>query len=174
MSELKQIAQMGKELYDAEAEVLRIEAELKKAKRNLYQVQEVDIPELMAEIGLTRFETDDIVVEVKESLRVSPLAANRPKVMAVVEEAGDAALIKDTISFAFTRGQHEDADAFYEEAIANGFAPKRDQKIESATLRAYISGKLKAGEEVDTELFGVTTARKAIFKSGAPVAPVFE
>jgi len=174
MSELKKIAEMGKDLFDAAQEVLRIEAELKKAKRVLYQVQEVDIPEYMAEIGLTKFETNDVAVEIQESLRVAPLAANRPKVMQVVTEAGDAALIKDTISFMFTKGQNAEADKFYQDAIAEGRAPKRDQKIEPSTLRAYVKGKLEAGEDVDTELFGVSIGKKAVFKSGAPVAPVFE
>ena len=174
MNELTKIAQMGKDLFDAQADVLRIEAELKKAKRVLYQIQEVDIPEYMDEIGLTKFETDDLSVEIKDSLRVTPLAANRPKVMKVVTEAGDAHLIKDTISFMFTKGQNDEAEKFYDEAIAEGKAPKREQKIESSTLRAYVKGKLEAGEDVDMDLFGVTMAKKAVFKTGAPKAPIFE
>jgi hypothetical protein len=174
MSELTQIAQMGKDLFDAQAEVLLKEAELKQAKRVLYQIQEVDIPEYMDEIGLTKFETADVSVEITDSLRVAPLAANRPKVMQVVTEAGDAHLIKDTISFMFTKGQNDAAEKFYDEAIAEGKAPKREQKIESSTLRAYVKGKLEAGEDIDMELFGVVMAKKAVFKTGAPVAPVFE
>lgn len=174
MSELTKIAQMGEDLYAAQAEVLLKEAELKQAKRVLYQVQEVDIPEYMDEIGLTKFETADISVEIKESLRVTPLAANRPKVMAVVTAAGDANLIKDTISFMFTKGQNDEAEKFYDAAIAEGKAPKREQKIESSTLRAYVKGKLEAGEDLDLDLFGVSMAKKAVFKTGAPIAPVFE
>lgn len=33
---------------------------------------------------------------------------------------------------------------------------------------------MEAGEDVDTDLFGVSMSRKAVFTSGAPVAPVFE
>ncbi len=174
MNELTKIAQMGKDLYDAQADVLLKEAELKKAKRVLYQLQEVDIPAYMDEVGLTKFETDDLSVEIKESLRVTPLAANRPKVMQAVTEAGDANLIKDTISFLFTRGQNDEAEKFYNEAVAEGKAPKREQKIESSTLRAYVKGKLEAGADLDLDLFGVTMGKKAIFKTGAPIAPVFE
>lgn len=174
MSELSKIAVMGKDMYDAQVEVLRLEAELKKANRVLYQLQEVDIPEYMAEIGLTKFETEDLTVEISDQLRVRPLAANRGAVMQVVTNAGDAHLIKDTISFMFTRGQNDEAEKFYDAAIAEGKAPKRDQKIESSTLKAYVKGKLEAGEDLDMDLFGVSMGKKAVFKTGAPKAPVFE
>jgi len=172
--ELTKIAEMGEALFRAQEAVNLKRAELKKAERVLAQLQEVDIPEYMTEIGLTKFETNDVSVEIKESIQVSPLKANRPKVMQVVTDAGDANLIKDTISFMFTRGQHEEADEFYTQAIEKGQAPKREQKIESATLRAYVINKLKNGEEVDVDLFGVRTLKKAVFVKGAPIEPVFE
>ena len=85
-TELSTLAQLGEDLYQAESEVLRLEAELKRAKRIRDAIQNEEIPEVMQDIGVLEFRTARSKFELKEILRVQPKADNRPLVLQAVEE----------------------------------------------------------------------------------------
>ena len=173
-AELSTLATLGDDLFEAEARVLRLEAELKVAKRRRDAIAHVEIPEAMEEIGVLEFRTARSKFELKETLRVQPKADNRPLVLRAVEEAGDGALIKTTVSVPFNRGQDEQVAELLNQLQEMGLQNKQERKIEPSTLRKYVKDKLEAGEQVDMDLFGVTKFRQAIFGDGAPEAPVFE
>jgi hypothetical protein len=172
--ELSTLSRLSEDLYEAEAEVLRLEAELKRAKRRRDAIQCDEIPAAMEDIGVLEFRTDKCKIELKPVLRVSPRKDNRPLVFREVEEAGDEAIIKSNVMVAFGRGKEEQTKELLDYLQKNGMQAKQERKIEPQTLKKWVKDRLERGEPVDMELFGVRQFKQAVFRDGAPEAPVFE
>ena len=173
-TELSTLAALGDDLFNAEEEVLRLAAELKRAQKIRDGIQQEEIPEAMAEIGVLEFRTAKCKIELQEVLRVQPKVANRPLVLLAVEEAGQGALIKTTVTVPFGRGESEKAKELLAEIQARGLQSKQERKIEPSTLKKYVKDKMEAGEPLDQDLFGVYKFKQAKFSDGAPVPPVFD
>jgi len=172
--ELSTLVKLGEELYAAEAEVLRLDAELAKAKARRDTIQNDIIPQAMEEIGVKEFRTENSHVVIKPILAVTPKKDDRPLVFKAVEETGDGAIIKDTVTMALGKGKVEVAKKLLKIAEELQLDAKQERKIEAQTLKKYVKDRLEAGEAVDMKLFGVKQFKQAKFKSGAPEAPVFE
>lgn len=171
---LSTLSHLGRQLYEAEREVLRIEGELAQAKKRRDALQFTEIPEFATEVGITEFATDDLRFRVENVLTVQPRKDNRPLVLAELEKQGAGALIKSTVTVAFNRGQEEQAKKIIDLLREQGLAPKQEKKVEPSTLKKHVSDRLEKGLAVDMELFGARQFRKASFADGAPEAPVFE
>jgi len=172
--ELSSLAQLGNDLYEAEADVLRLDAELKRAKAKRDRIQHDLIPEAMAEIGVLEFRTATSHIKVEEKLRVQPLKQNRPLVLQAVEEMGSGNLIKTTVSVPFNRGEDDRVEAALLALEEMGCQYKQERDIHPSTLRKFVSDLLKEGKPVDMELFGARKFKQAVFEDGAPEPPVFE
>lgn len=172
--ELSTLAQLGEDFYAAEAEVLRLEAELARAKRKRDTIQLEEIPEAMELIGVVSFQTPTSKFELEEKIFVQPKKDDRPLVLQAVEKQGDGALIKTTVSVPFNKGEDEKVEALLKHLKEQGLQSKQEKKIEAATLRKWVIDRLKKGKPVDLGLFGVRKFTQAIFSDGAPEEPVFE
>lgn len=174
--ELSRIAQLGQELYAAEEAVLVAQAALKRAERQRDLIAEVEIPEVMEDLGIEQLKLKNgAVIEVKEHVSVRPKAENRPLVIQALEEEGKGNLVKTTIVVPFNRNEDREVAALLHHInTAMRRTAKQERKVEPATLRAHVIKKLRAGEAVDVDLFGVTQVKKAHFADGAPEEPVFD
>ena len=173
-SELSTLATLGNELYEAEADVLRLEAELKQAKRKRDRIQTEIIPSAMEEIGVLEFRTATSKIEIKEKLIVQPKVDNRPLVLQELEKQGAAALIKTNVTIAFNRGEDEAAKETIAMLEEQGRQVKQDRSVHHSTLKKHVKDRLAEGKPIDMELFGVRQFKQAVFGDGAPEAPVFE
>lgn len=172
-STLSTLSQLGKDLYDAESEVLRLDALLKRAKTHRDNIQLTEIPEFLGEVGITEFATDSVKVKVTDMLQVQPLKENRPLVLAELEKQGAGTLIKSIVTVQFNRGEEERAKKIIALLRENDLTPKQEKKVESQTLKKHVKTRLEKGQVVDMALFGVKQFKKASFVDGAPEAPVF-
>lgn len=172
--QLSTLSELARRLYDAEAQVLRLQAELKRAVRVRDAIQFNEIPEYLNEVGIREFATDDVKVSVEDQLLVQPRAENRPLVLLELEKLGAGTLIKSTVTVAFDRGQEETAKTLMSDLVRNGLQPKQEKWVEPSTLKKFVRTRLENGQVVDADLFGVRQLRKANFVSGAPEVPVFD
>lgn len=173
-STLSTLSQLGEDFYDAESEVLRLEALLKRAKTRRDNIQLTEIPEFLYEVGITEFATKDLKVKVSEMLQVTPKKENRPLVLAMLEKQGAGNLIKSLVTVQFNRGQDEKAKKIIALLREHDLAPKQEKKVESQTLKKHVKDRLEAGKVVDMDLFGAKQFKKASFVDGAPEPPVFD
>lgn len=170
------ISNVGKtaiELYEAEVEVLRVQAELKQAQAKVRDISERVLPDLMEEAGLVEIKmTNGGKLKVERKLTCSPLKANRPAVLSWLEITGHGGKIKHAVTV--NVGKDEERERALTAKLAEeGFEDvKVDAWVEPATLRAHVNQCLKDGEEVDMDLLGARQYNKAKI-TGAP-APVFE
>jgi len=173
-SEMSSLAALGQDLVAAEESVFLAEHKLKLAKAARDNIANVQIPDLMKELGVEFIGmAGGRRVDVKSILSVTPLAADRPLVFAELEKQGAGSLIKTTVSVPFGRGQDAEVQALLELLQDKGLAGKLDKKVEPQTLKKHVRDRLEEGLPIPA-CFNVKKFEQAVFTKGKPVAPVFD
>lgn len=148
---------------DCEVKVAQCEQELAAAKEELRQVSEVQLPELLDELGMEEFTTKEgLKIKVKEVIRASMGRSDEEKERALnwLDENGFGAIIKRTVEVPFNRGADNEAKQLRDELRKDGLRASFSRKVEPSTLRAFIVEKLTDGEEIPLDIFKVFRDRK--------------
>jgi hypothetical protein len=148
-------------LKAAETAVVMAETDLRKVQETLRQVQEHDLPEYMASLGLETFTTTDgLAVRVDEKIHAS---IGDRKVVAYkwLIDNGHGGLIKRTVEVAFNVDQAEQAEALVCELVGQYAGVRQNMKVEAATLTAFVKEQLEKGEDIPHDIFGVFEQRIA-------------
>ena len=157
--DLIQLQDLAEQQSRAEAKVARIEAELASAREELKDIAERQLPELMDQVGLETFKTrSGLVIHVQETIRASIPRANAARAFAWLKANGHEAMIKRTVSVEFGKGEDERAEAL-RAALAREYEVEDKASVHPSTLAAFVREKLRDGEEVPLELFGVHRQR---------------
>lgn len=152
------------------AAVLRVETitqELKEAKANLQSIAEVELPDLMDELGIAEFKTSaGYDIKVTENIRGSIPKKTEADAFAWLDENGYEKLIKRQFQIEFGKNEEEWAGKFEEELTKHDrpLHIKKKRTIHPQTLWAFVSSELKEGTEIPMELFGVYRQRIAKIK----------
>lgn len=129
------------------------------AQAKLKEVAEKLVPEIMAEIELTKVTTQDgIAVEIKETLRASIAQGDveqQAKAFKWLDDNGHGFLIKREFKILFGKNEEKWANQF-EGQLKRRKKPlkaERKQSVHSGTLAAFLMEQLKKGVEVPLETF---------------------
>lgn len=164
---LKTVAELAKEIQNEEEYISCLEDDLKKAKKKLLKMTDEDLPALLQEVGINKFELDDgSTVEVKQTYGASILVDNRPQAYDWLRENGYDDIIKNNVICTFGRGEDDKASAFQAFAAKEGYAANQKTEIHPQTLRAFVKERVEAGEEFPMELFGAWIGQRAVIKRG--------
>jgi hypothetical protein len=164
-SGLKSVADLAKEARRKEADVARLENELKAAKKELLEITDEHLPALLAELGLSAFELDDgAKVMVKPTYGAHIKADEKEAAFNWLRSNGFGDLIKNTVSCSFGRGEDEEALQFMEQAQRAGFAAEQKTEVHPSTLKAWVKERVENGEEFPTTLFGAYVGQRATIK----------
>ncbi len=153
-----QISQLAME----DAEIERLEAELKAAKERRTKLVETVIPATFEDMGLddeSVMKVDGKGVTIQTVTYASPKAADREKVYDWLEEHGHGGLIKRTGVFKTGRDNEKKFKAWIKSIKT--YPGDFQRKVEPATLKAFVNEQLKAGTEIPMTLFGAYTKRVA-------------
>lgn len=175
---LARLTQLGRQLRDAEVEVERRAEALKKASDRVRDISEKEIPTLMEELKLTRFDLEGgFTLELKEDVFASISEAREAAAFGWLEEHGHAGIIKNQVVIAFNRGEQEKLEAFLADLKAReqSVDHKVNKDVASATLKKFARERLAEerqaiveGEEIPDfprELFGVFIRKVAKAKA---------
>lgn len=161
---LRRLADLAAQAKARELAVANLEAKLKEEKQALSALVERDIPTIMDEIGMSDFRIKDGTrILVKDVVRASISADRQEAAKEWFDANGLAGIVKRRFIISFNRDQT---------ALVNKFAAdlrKRkvplavsiENKVEPMTLKALVTRRLEAGEEVPMELLGVFVQRVA-------------
>jgi hypothetical protein len=164
---LKTVAELAREIVTQETRVDFLEQSLKDAKKGLLKLTDQELPNMLAEIGLTKMVLEDgSEVTVKQTYGASILVDNRPKAYDWLREHGYDDIIKNVVSCQFGRGEDEKALAFKAVAENEGYPADQKTDIHSGTLRAFVKELCEAGVDFPMELFGAYIGQRAIIKKG--------
>ena len=152
---LTRLSQLADQLFDAETEVVRLEAEKKAAQQRVIQLSEFDIPTLMEELELEEVKTKSgLRVTVADKLSAKKLTQAHHAALQWLRDHEQGGLIKTVVGVPFTAGSESDADALVEELAGEGFAASKNMEVHHSSLAAAIRQMLKEGIEVPMELLG--------------------
>jgi len=160
--DLKELSELATELYLAELELAQKQEEAKAAQKKVQDIAEYQIPDKMMEIGILEFTTTSgIKLKIKDVVRTSIPLALREEAYKWLQDRGHGDLIKHNIVVGFGRDEEDAAKEFLTELDAKGMRTKDERKVESATLRKFVTDMLAEGSEVPKDLFGVYQFRQA-------------
>lgn len=161
---LAQISETALQQKAAEAEVARLEDELKAANNKLRDIVERRMPELMDQAEMTMITTrDGIIVKIEERIRGSIPKNREGEAFKWLEDHEHDGLIKRQFTIEF--GKDEEAWARkFEADLRKRKKPvnvKRKDSVHPSTLASFITERLQAGDDVPLETFGVFRQRSS-------------
>jgi hypothetical protein len=151
MSDLKRAVQMAETLLSARKIVERLESELSAAKADVQRLEQEDLPDLMQELGLSKF-----VLNTGETLEVQPdvtCAITEERRVAAhdwLTRHGFGGLIKTEVIVKFGRDEREAAVA-----CANSVGGEMVERVHPSTLKSFIKEQMAAGTAIPFDVFGV-------------------
>lgn len=135
---------------------------LKQRQKDLLQISEHDIPELMDKIGKKRTMLQSgMSISLKEQVTGNISEANKEKAFAWLRENGHGGLIKREIKVALGKGQDNMATAAFKTLEDMGLEPADKETIHAQTLGAFIREQLEADKKIPEDLLGVFRKRSA-------------
>lgn len=164
---LTSLASLARQIQEEEGAIAKLEETLKEAKKKLLKLTDEDMPAVMQEVGMNKFELDDgSMVEVKPTYGASILVDNRPQAYDWLRENGYDDIIKNNVTCSFGRGEDDKASAFKTFAAEKGYVANQKTEIHSQTLRAFVKERVEAGDAFPMELFGAWVGQRAVIKRG--------
>lgn len=153
MDGLALLSQLAEDLFDAEAEVIRLEAEKQVATNKVKSLSEFTIPEAMLDLGMDVIVTKSgLKVEVKDKLSAKKLTQNHAAALQWLRDNDQGGLIKTMVGVPFTAGSEHDADELVEELAGQGLAAIKSTEVHHSSLTAAIRQMLKEGIDVPMKL----------------------
>jgi len=161
---LKAIVDLSARAVKLELEVAKLEEVASTLRKELNDIKFLQLPDAMAEAGLSNFALEDgssIKVEdyVQGSLPKDPV--QRSAAVVVLESSGGEALIKNQVVMDFDRKEHNKALAIARELSDRGLNVRVQQDVHSSTLQAFVREKLRLGEQLMWEKLGIFVGRRA-------------
>ena len=165
MSDLKVIQELGEQLAALHKKKHLQEYELQDTKDSISALEEIDLPALMDEIGVT-----DLTLACGGKISCKDLIFTRLKDPATAfawlrEHQGDG-IIKNEIKVTLNRGEDDRADMIKADLTTRGVAFEHKETIHASTLKAYVTETLNGDlrDSLRREAFGVHEGRKVTFK----------
>lgn len=152
---LTRLTKLADDLGDAEAEVARLDADLKAAQRKVVALAEQTIPNQMDELGIAEFRTKSgLHIQIIDKLSARKLNQSHAEALQWLRDNGQAGLIKTVVGIPFSAGSETDADELVEQLAGEGFAASKGVEVHHSSLGAAIKSMLADGVDVPVELLG--------------------
>lgn len=158
---------LADEYLAAEAEVLRIEAELELAKTNLKDIAENRIPQ--ATDGMEgKFNLGDgRELQVKEEIRSSIAGEKRIPAIQWLDDHDYGHIVKREVVFTFPKGDEERCKKFIETVQKLNLGQlvfNSNNTVHHATLNSWVKERLGEGDVLPKDIFGIFRQRTAKVK----------
>ena len=164
---IKELSNLATVQVALENQIERAEELLSKLKKDLRDISEFKLPELMSEIGMSEFKLVD-----GAKITIQPICTgkiddtNREPCIDWLMDNGHGALLKSTLELNFNKGEkldYEVISALINESLKQldlQYKQKLDRGVHYATLNAFIKEQITNGEQFPMELFKVYLGRK--------------
>ena len=164
---LQSIGDLARAVREKEELVLKLEEQLKEEKKALLKLTDEDLPALLLEFGITKFELEDgSKVEVRPTYGAHIKADNKFQAYEWLRNNEYGDLIKNTVACSFGRGEDGAANRFIDTAQKLGFEPLQKTEVHPSTLKAWVKERVEQGDEFPMELFGAFVGQRATIKRG--------
>lgn len=164
---LKVVAELANRQLVLEKEIEDLEAQLKEKKESLVQVAEKDLPEALAECGLSEVKLlDGSKVSVKPYYQANPPKEKYDEAMAWLRDNGHGDLIKNDVTVSFGKGEDDRAVDFKRFLSENGTSYSDKTGVHPMTFKAFVREQVETGQNLPFDLLGIYIGQKASIKKG--------
>ncbi|WP_448506571.1 gp33 family protein [Immundisolibacter sp.] len=166
-SEVYEISSLAHLQIKRQERVNELEVMLKEATEALRKVQEIDLPNAMAQAGVQSITLPTgEKITIKEDVYASiPKDERYNEALDWLRSRGFGDLIKNEVKVVFGRGEEDSAKALVAELNVNGWRNYSvSEGVHASTLKAFMREQLAKGVDIPMELFGATPVTKAIIK----------
>lgn len=163
--DVQRAVEMGQAMLRAENRVQELEAELKQAQAEYALYERELLPDLMAEVGLKKFEMPDgSTFDLTEDVNVGISEERRPAAHAWLDQHGFGGLVKSQLVVAFGKDEKDSSERVEFMLTEAGYPPERKESIHAATLKSFVKEQLEKGAKLPFELFGINPFNRVKFK----------
>jgi hypothetical protein len=162
---LSRIASLVKQQLALEAFVADLEEDLAKAKKDLKEVAENQLPAAMAEYGMAKVKMDDgSEIAVSKFYSASIPKARQEEAFDWLRDNGHESLIKNQVAVSFGRSEDAKAQKLMDQLQADGFETQQKVWVEPMTLKAFVKEQIEGGAPIPSDLFGIYIGEQAKIK----------
>lgn len=158
---LKALSEKSQELQKFDSDIKDLEEKLGQLKASYRQLSEVDIPNMLSELGLSEITLADgnkISTATYYSARISE--EKRDEAFTWLNDNGFADIIKNTVSVSFGRDEDDSARKLVDSLEDNGYTTAQKQWVEPMTLKAFVREQVEKGSDLPLETFNVYIGQK--------------
>lgn len=164
--QLKEVATLARLWLEASKAVSDAEDVLSKAKAKLEKVETIDLPEAIAETGLSelRLSTGE-KVKVSDDVSCGITAANAERAFGWLTKNGYEGLIKAVVTTQFSSGDLKRAQQLVETlSKKKGLEVEFKRSVHPQTLKAFLKEQIAQRKKLPLDLFGARSYSRATVK----------
>jgi alanyl-tRNA synthetase len=164
--DLSSVGALAKRAKELEKEIEDLDKVLSERKEQQRKLLEDAIPAKLEELGMKKFTmSDGSQIEVKPFYGATIKEENRAAAYEWLRKHGFDDIIKNTVSVRFGRGEDDLCAELLNLLREKNYPVDQAQKIEPATLKAWVRERVERGDAFPQELFGAFIGQKATIKS---------
>jgi hypothetical protein len=154
-AELSIVSTLAHRQVEMEQDYATAEQALKDMKKQLDFLKQVELPNAMAELGVSSVILDSgEKIEVKEKYYASIPVEYRSEAFSWLTSHDMDGVIKNVVKCEFGKGENSLAKAALQELTSLGFRPQQDMSVHPMTLKALVKDLFERGVEFPLEVFG--------------------
>jgi len=159
---LSKVSDLAQKQVNLQQRVEELEADLKMTKESLRTVQEQELPDALAETGLSEIKLiDGTKVTVSEFVSAHISKARADEAHEWLVDNGYADIIKHEVSVRFNKEEDALAHSAVDALRSQGLAPTDKRSVHPSTLRAWAKEQTQRGVDIPESLFGIFIGSKA-------------
>jgi len=156
---LKRLGELARYQLKIQGELADLEQALVEKKQEMAKVSEMDIPDLMDELGIDEFKLNNGV-----RVTVNPFYTGKitsQEAMEWLDENDYGDIIKGSVTIPYPKGfDQTKLQAVVAAAKQLGLNPDNREEVHHSTLKAWIKEMIEKGEQFPRELFNVYVGRR--------------
>lgn len=165
----KRMMTLAEEIVETDDQIDALEASLKDLKSRANHLKTIELPDLMAENGLSAIKLESgKTVEVSDFVTGSlpKDEARRKAAIDWLASNGGADLIKSEVKVEFSKTEHNLSKSLASRLRDEGFVTVEQESVHAQTLMAFAREKLKKGDEIPLDQLGLFSGRTVKIKAG--------
>lgn len=165
--QLKVVSELASYQLILEKKIKDKEQELSTLKDQHKQVSQTDLPEALAETGLSEIKLlDGSKISVNQFYNASIPKDKVEQAFTWLRDNGHEDLIKNTITCDFGRGEDGNAKVLKETLTSSGVSYTDKTAVHPQTLKAFVREQVESGQNLPLDLLGVYIGQKSVIKGG--------
>lgn len=160
--ELQMVSALAQKQRDLEQQVFEAENSLKELKERLEHTKTVELPNALAECGMTSFTlATGQKIDIKPHYYGSISEENKQQAFGWLRNHNLDGVIKNVVACDFGKGEDAEARRVMDQLSLMGFRPQQKESVHPMTLKSLVRDLIERGVEFPMELFGAGVKNEA-------------